>query len=354
MGARRILKRPVGDDLWEVIPSEVPPLRSGNRAVADAAGSEATSTYHAPEPKAHKVKFLPIPVNNPIVVAPSPTPFTADDSVDHAAIERNVEKWLQTPLSGFVLNSENGEEQLLSETERLDIVRTVNDARNGEKFIVGGVDSSSVTDSVRTAEALVEAGAEMIRIRIPRLTKDVAGYFEQVVPRVPAPVVVIHQMAPGQFAGGDAPVGAEPEVIGGLIDIDNVFGYIASGNVRFESRVRNFMTTEKPFWLGNGLLLLPMSVIGANGACLMFGNVAPTECLAVISSVLKGDLATAQEIQSRCIEADYQILSRGAAGIKAALDILGYEGGAPRLPNVAVSDEEREVIRAAMQVAGLV
>ena len=297
---------------------------------------------------------MSIPENNPIIVAPSPTPFKVDDSVDHAAIERNVERWLKTPLSGFVLNSENGEEQFLSEAERLDIVRTVNGAHNGEKFIIGGVDTSSVTDSIRTAEALVEAGAQMIRIRIPRLTSNVAGYFEQVVPRVPAPVLIIHQMAPGMFAGGEAPVGAEPEVIGKLVDIDNVYGYIASGNVRFEARVRNFVTTEKPFWLGNGSVLVAMSAIGANGACLMFGNVAPAECLEVIFSMMNGDLKTAQEIQSRCIEADHQILLRGAAGIKAALDILGYDGGAPRRPNPPVSDGEREIIRAAMELAGLV
>ncbi len=297
---------------------------------------------------------MPIPSSHPIVVAPSPTPFTADDKVDHAAIERNVQKWLKTPLSGFVLNSENGEEQFLSETERLDIVRTVNSARNGEKFIVGGVDTSSVTESIRMAEDLVEAGAEMIRIRIPRLARDVTSYFEQVVPRVPAPVVIIHQMAPGQFAGGDAPVGAPAEVIGDLIDIDNVFGYIASGNVRFEARVRTFVTTDKPFWLGNGLLLLAMSAIGANGACLMFGNVAPTECHQIISSVMNGDLKTAQEIQNRCIEADYQILDRGAAGIKAALDLMGYDGGAPRMPNQPISSEDREVIRKAMQQAKLI
>jgi 4-hydroxy-2-oxoglutarate aldolase len=297
---------------------------------------------------------LPIPTSNPIVVAPSPTPFKADDSVDHAAIERNVERWLKTPLSGFVLNSENGEEQFLSEAERLEIVRTVNGARNGEKFIVGGVDNSSVTESIKTSEALVKAGAEMIRIRIPRLAKDVTAYFEQVVPRVPAPVLVIHQMAPGQFAGGDAPVGAPAEVIGDLIDIDNVFGYIASGNVRFEARVRGFVTTDKPFWLGNGLIVLAMSAIGANGACLMFGNIGPAEVHKIISSVMNGDLKTAQEVQARIIEADYQILDRGAAGIKAALDILGYDGGAPRLPNLPVSDGDREIIRAAMGSAGLV
>ena len=297
---------------------------------------------------------MPIPENNPIVVAPSPTPFNVDDCVDHAAIERNVQKWLKTTLSGFVLNSENGEELFLSESERLDIVRTVNNARCGEKFIIGGVDSSSVTDSIRTAESLVDAGAEMIRMRIPRLTADISGYFAQIVPRVPVPVLIIHQMAPGTFAAGDAPIGAEPEVIGDLVDIDNVFGYVASGNVRFETRVRQFVTTDKPFWVCNGSLLLTLSVIGCNGACLMFGNIAPDECHGIISSVMRGDLATAQEIQSRCIEADYQILSRGPTGIKAALDILGYEGGPPRLPNRPASDEDRKVIRTAMERAKLV
>ena len=297
---------------------------------------------------------MPIPTSNPIIVAPSPTPFKADDSVDHAAIERNVDKWVKTPLSGFVLNSENGEEQFLSEVERFEIVRTVNNARNGNKFIIGGVDSSSVSDSLRTAAAVVDAGAEMSRIRLPRLTKFVTKYFEQVVPRVSAPVVIIHQMAPGMFAGGDAPIGEKAEVIGDLVDMDNVFGYIASGNVRFEARVRNFVTTEKPFWLGNGLLLLAMSAIGANGACLMFGNVAPAQCHEIISNVMKGDLAAAQAIHSRIVEADHQILDHGAAGIKAALDLLGYDGGAPRLPNRSVSNEDRKIIKAAMKHAQLI
>ena len=86
----------------------------------------------------------------------------------------------------------------------------------------------------------------------------------------------------------------------------------------------------------------------------MFGNVAPSECHEIISSVIKGDLATAQAVQTRILEADRQILDRGPAGIKAALDILGYDGGAPRRPNLPVSDTGREIIRAAMQSAGLV
>ena len=101
--------------------------------------------------------MITLPHEDPIVLAPSPTPFQKDDTVDHGAIERNIGRWLKTPLSGFILNSENGEESFLSEVERIEIVRTVQRARGGQKLIVAGVDSPSVTESLRLGEALVAA-----------------------------------------------------------------------------------------------------------------------------------------------------------------------------------------------------
>jgi 4-hydroxy-2-oxoglutarate aldolase len=205
---------------------------------------------------------------------------------------------------------------------------------------------------LRLAEALVEAGAELIRVRIPRLTSNVRGYFEQVAPRAAAPIVIIHQMAPGTFLSGSPGAGASAELIGELTALDNVFGYIASDNIRFESRVRLFVHPHKRFWTCNGSLLLTGAAAGANGACLMLGNVFPRECQAILRLVGEGRLAEAQTIQARLLEADWQILSRGAAGIKAALDLLGYEGGPPRSPSPACDAAGREKIRAALLVAG--
>ena len=297
---------------------------------------------------------MPVPDSDPIVVAPSPTPFTEDDRIDFGAIESNVARWLETPLSGFVLNSENGEEAFLNEGERIQIVRTVHAARSGQKLLIAAVDSPSVTETIRQSEWLVEAGAEMIRIRIPRLGGDVRGYFEQVVPKIPVPVIVIHQMAPGQFAGGSAPVGAPEEVIGEIVSMDNVFGYIASGNIRFESRVRTFIPDTRRFWIGNGVLLLPGGAIGANGACLMFGNVGPRECIEILTLCANGELSAAQEIQRRILEADTQILARGAAGIKAALNEMGFDAGVPRRPSTPVDEAGRKLIRDALSSTGLI
>ncbi|MEX1027016.1 MAG: dihydrodipicolinate synthase family protein [Candidatus Paceibacterota bacterium] len=293
-------------------------------------------------------------LQDPLVVAPSPTPFHNDDTVDHAAIEANVARWLETPLSGFVLNTENGEEAFLAESERLEIVRTVARVAAGKTLLIGGIDNPSVTESLRIAETLVEAGAELIRVRIPRLTANVRGYFEQLVPHAPAPVIVIHQPAPGLFLSGASALGIEPELIGELVAMDGVFGYIASADLRIEARVRLFVPETKRFWAGNGTLLLPGIVQGANGACLMLGNVAPAECLELFRLTAAGELAEAAALQRRLVEADWQILSRRAAGLKAALELLGYQAGRPRSPQMPCSPAELEQIRAALHRAGLI
>jgi 4-hydroxy-2-oxoglutarate aldolase len=297
---------------------------------------------------------MSVPSQDPIVVAPSPTPFRDDDSVDYQAIERNVQRWLDSSLSGFVLNSENGEEAFLSEHERLEIIRTVHRSLSGRKFIIGGIDSPSVTDTLRFADALAEAGAELIRIRIPRLASNVRDYFFEIVPRAALPIVLIHQMAPGQFLNAPAAIGAPAELIGEIVAMDNVFGYIMSDNLRFESRVRTLIPKEKKFWVSNGSLLLPGTVAGANGGCMMLANVAPQACHDVIELAIQGELDRAQAIQTRILEMDWQILSRGAAGIKAALNLMGFEAGAPRSPSMPCDDNGLALIREAMKKADLI
>ncbi len=253
-----------------------------------------------------------------------------------------------------MLNSENGEEAFLSEDERLEIIRTVDRARGGQKFIVGGIDSPSVTETLRIADSLARAGSELVRVRIPRLTDDPRAYFDEVVPRLPVPALLINQPAPGMF-GQSLPLAAgTPGMIGAVCEMDNVYGYIAGGNIRFESMTRMHVPHEKKFWIGNGVLLLPGGAIGANGACLMFGNIAPAETIEMLTLVMNGELGKAQEMQQRLNNADWQVLSRGAAGIKAALNLMDYEGTQPRRPSTALTEAEINSLKLAMQEAGLI
>lgn len=84
----------------------------------------------------------------------------------------------------------------------------------------------------------------------------------------------------------------------------------------------------------------------------MLANVFPQECHHVIRLAMSGQLDAARAIQLRLVEPDWQILSRGAAGIKAALQLLGFEMGAPRSPVPGCDAKDIAQISVALVSAG--
>jgi len=295
---------------------------------------------------------LPVPPAGPIVVAPTPLPLRADDSIDHEKLARNVEKQCRTALGGFVVGSAGGEEFYLSEGERVESVRTVAQANKGRKLVIGGLDNPSTTETVRLAEQVAKAGADMVRVRIPQTesggnTGKAVRYFEEVTKRSPVPVIVIHQTwQTGGFA-------ASPEEIGQVCSMDNVFAYIFWHNVRYESYVRRFVPDRVKFWTPNGSLLLPGALIGADGACCFFANWGPEIAMEVMQLGMAGKFSEAQELQRRILRADFLGMRHGVAALKAGLNMLGYETTVPRNPTQPLGKNETEELRKAFVEAGL-
>lgn len=88
--------------------------------------------------------------------------------------------------------------------------------------------------------------------------------------------------------------------------------------------------------------------MGAEGDCMMLGNVAPTECREVVRLTIAGRLQEARAIQMRLVNLDWQILALRAAGLKAALNLLGFATGSPRSHRLACSAAQIQQIRDSM------
>ena len=178
-------------------------------------------------------------------------------------------------------------------------------------------------------------------------------YFDEVLKNICKPVLIIHQMSPGGFDSSMTTEGANPDQIGRFCDNDNVFGYIASHLVRFEMMTRKFVPKSKQFWVPNAMLMPTMSLEGANGGCFMLGNIAPKICRNIINLGLNGNYNEAKKINDTLIDLDWNILSRGAAGIKYALDLLGFVGGDPRKPLNILSETDKKNIKDSLNVSGI-
>ena len=290
---------------------------------------------------------MPIPSSDPIVVAPTNMPFNSDESLDLDALSRNVDKFCETALSGFVVGSYGGEEFHMGEPEKVLSIKTVVEAHAGRKFVIAGIDALSPTEAVRLSNLYAEAGADMVRVRIPPAAgkgnaAPIQDYFEQVTSKSPIPVVIIHQPK--------TPMGVDvtPAEVRDITSFENVFAYIMSLNYRYECRISSFVSDAVKFWTCNGSLLMPGGMIGAVGACLLFGNWGPHIARDIIRACLDGRYAEARELQERINRIDFLGMSWGVGVQKTGLSLLGYEGTMPRKPNLPLSDTQISEVKDAL------
>lgn len=290
--------------------------------------------------------------SDPIVNIPIAVPFDEADRVDHDALSLNVERWMKTPATGFLVGSQTGEEWFLSEDEKLAVARTVGQTLSEQQVLLGGIDCPSVTETLRRADAFAEAGAEMVRIRFPRGESTVESYFKQVLAKCPVPVLLMHQPEPASFGLAGRPA-ASPEVLAAMTNMDNVFGYVTDHDLRFEVRVHDLVSPEKRFWICNGSIILQGTLIGCNGTTTAFSNIWPEALHTLLKLGMAGRYEEAQPLQQQIRKIDAIILPWLAAGVKASLKLLGFEGMVPRNPVAPMPPEEIAKLEAAMRDAGL-
>ena len=107
-------------------------------------------------------------------------------------------------------------------------------------------------------------------------------------------------------------------------------------------------------YAGNDDLLLPFGEVGGCGGICVASHVAGVDMLALVTAIDNGDLDRA-----RALDAELQPLYDALAvtvnpiPVKAAVEMLGFAVGDPRLPLVAATESERHVVRTALERRGL-
>jgi len=90
---------------------------------------------------------------------------------------------------------------------------------------------------------------------------------------------------------------------------------------------------------GSGSYLLATTVLGGKGGTLAVANVAPDLCAELFSLCLSKDYEKARKIQLGLLELNACVTVRyGIGGMKAAMELVGFYGGEPRLPIQPASD----------------
>ena len=284
------------------------------------------------------------------VLTPIVTPFTAEDEVDAGALRRNVAKWIATPLHGLVVLGSNGEAPQLDDDEADRVIAVVREGVPASKWLLAGTGRESTKATIAATRRAAALGADAALVRTPsffkpQLTADIfVRHYTDVADASPIPVLLYNVT---MFTGVSLPVdaverlAAHPNIVG-MKESGSDIGHIAELVAR---------TPDDFTMLGGSATMLLFSLsAGCDGAIVALAMLVPELCVELWTLVREGKFQEAHALQRRLMPLARSIGGQhGVPGVKAALDLAGYEGGYPRPPLRPVSPAVAATIRAQVE-----
>ncbi len=287
------------------------------------------------------------------IFPPVTTPFE-DGEVAYDKLASNIEKYGRTGLKGIVVLGSNGEYVSLSEAEKRKVVETVIQATPEHMSVIAGTGCESTRETIRLTADCAAAGADAALVVTPHYfgakMSDAAlvNHFTKVADSSPVPILLYNVP---QFTHVNLTVNVVAELSGH----PNIVGIKDStGNVM---QLGEFLGRVEPGFsvlVGTASALFGALTLGCVGAVLALANVTPETCVKIDGLVQAGDYKAAQQIQLKMIPVNKAVTAvYGIAGLKTALDMLGYFGGEPRAPLLPSTDEAKTAIENILKQAGL-
>ncbi len=288
------------------------------------------------------------------VITAMVTPFGEDGQVNFAEVERLVEHLIQTGSEGIVVAGTTGESPTLSHKEKFELFRVVKEAASGRAKVIAGTGNYNTAESVELTKEAEQIGVDGVLLVCPYYNRPnqegLFQHFKTVAEATSLPVIIYNiPSRTGRNIEASTTLRLAEEV-------PNIVGIKeASGDMKQVADICAKAPEGFAVWSGNDEDTFHIVALGGVGVISVVSHICGQECKQMIDNLEKGDLKTASQIHFKLmplIRALFPPTSPNPAPIKAALNLLGFKVGTPRLPLVPCTDAEVEAIKKALQAVG--
>ena len=280
------------------------------------------------------------------------TPFAADGRLDLAAAQRLAAHLVEAGNDGLVVSGTTGESPTTTDDEKDALLRAVLEAVGDRARVVAGIGSYDTHHTLGLVRDAEKAGAHGLLAVTPYYSKPpqagLLAHFSAIADATALPVMLYD--IPGR-----AGIAIETETLVRLAQHERIVAVKdAKGDLYEGSWV--MARTDLAFYSGDDALNLAWLTHGGVGVVSVVGHVAATRYAQMVRALDAGDLPAAVAVHRRLLPAVRGVMTRtqGAIMSKAALELAGVlDNRTMRLPQVAATDDEVALLRADLELAGL-
>ncbi|MDW7739409.1 MAG: dihydrodipicolinate synthase family protein [Bacillota bacterium] len=288
------------------------------------------------------------------IYAPVTTPFDTAGNIYWEKMADNMHWYSESPLEGLVAAGTNGEAALLDVNEKTKLYSFIREKLTPGKKLIVGTGCESTRETIKLNREAYKCGADAVLVLNPSYFKNnldedtLANHYQIVADSSPLPVILYNMPR-------NTNLNLSSKLVIKLAEHPNIIGIKdSSGNLTQIGEIIKNCRHDFAVFAGSASFLLPALIMGAKGGTLALANIMPRQCCEIYRLYKSGNIEQARKIQLSLLKINNAVTARwGAAGLKAALDLIGLYGGPPRLPLLPLSEPSITTLGRIMAELGL-
>ncbi|HYA44538.1 MAG TPA: 4-hydroxy-tetrahydrodipicolinate synthase [Acidimicrobiales bacterium] len=259
------------------------------------------------------------------------TPFDEKGLLDRNGAARLARWLLDNGNDGLVVAGTTGEAPVLSDEERLELLRAVRAAVAAP--VIAGTGTASTQHSIELTKAAAAAGADAVLAVTPYYNRPsqagIEAHFRAIAGASHLPVIAYDiPRRTGREIKAETMLKLAAE--GVLVGLKDAAGSPAATAALIARAPAGFEV-----YSGDDSMTLPLLAVGAVGVISVASHWAGREMSEMVTAFAKGDTEAARALNARLIDSwEYQSSDDAPSPVptKAMLGVLGLPGGGCRLP----------------------
>ena len=281
------------------------------------------------------------------------TPMHADGSVNFEKMRELIEFQIANATDALIICGTTGEATTISDEDQIECVRFAKEVAAGRVPVIAGAGSNDTAHCIELAVACEKAGADAVLLVTPYYNKATQKglilHYTAIANAIHIPIILYN--VPGRTGCNLA-----PKTVYELSKVENIVAVKeASGNLSQVAEIAALVGPDFDIYSGNDDQILPVLSLGGKGVISVLSNVAPKQTHDMVMNYLNGDTKAATKLQLDAIELISALFCEvNPIPVKTALNLMGYEVGACKLPLCEMEPKNLETLKTAMKNYGLI
>jgi 4-hydroxy-tetrahydrodipicolinate synthase len=288
------------------------------------------------------------------IIPPVATPMLANEDLDLPRLRWFIDRLLAGGVHGIFVLGTNSEFYALDEREKQEVIATAVAHVRGRVPVYAGTGAETTREVIRLTKMAEREGVQGVSIITPYFIaptqQEICDHYRRIAESTALPVILYNNPA---TCGGTK---IDVETVARLAEIPSILAIKdSSGDLQTTNEFIRVTPERFSVLMGRDTLIFQAVLFGARGAVPATANVAPRLLVDIYEAAIRGDTTAAKAAQVRLNPIRLGLtLGTAPAGVKAALELLGESIGPCRSPVGPLTPANRQKMRDALVMAGLI